>query len=247
MEQALFERGSMFDVTLITPTGDRPLAFRLAERWMGRQSFRGSTQWIVVDDGELPTGMTMGQQYVRREHDSRGHGSLMANMLEALSRVDSRRILIIEDDDYYKPHYVASAIQQLDTSQLAGNTLQLYYHLSRRRWKTYRSNSPSLCQTGFHDTLIPVVIEACHRALEKESISLDIELWRLAQKRKVRCHAFEGTVRMVGMKGLPGRTGLGKGHRPGQDWHEDDELAVLRHWTGGDFPNYEPLCIGPIS
>jgi hypothetical protein len=39
----------MADLTLITCTADRPEAFQLCERWMARQTYRGSIQWIVAD------------------------------------------------------------------------------------------------------------------------------------------------------------------------------------------------------
>ena len=54
-------------ITLITPTGDRHEAFALCEKWIGRQSYIGQIQWVVVDDGHEPTETTLGQEVLRPE------------------------------------------------------------------------------------------------------------------------------------------------------------------------------------
>jgi hypothetical protein len=46
------------DLLVVTPTRDRPEAFRLAVRWMKGQRFElpepASFSWVVVDDGDKP-------------------------------------------------------------------------------------------------------------------------------------------------------------------------------------------------
>ena len=78
----------MSGVTLITPTGDRPQCFRLCEHWMRRQTYDGTVQWIVVDDGHSPTRATQGQIYIRREpQEGDPPHTLCANLRLALPRV----------------------------------------------------------------------------------------------------------------------------------------------------------------
>jgi hypothetical protein len=49
------------------------------------------------------------------------------------------------------------------------------------------------------------------------------------------------------MKGLPGRAGIGIGHRPENNsymWVKDTDLGVLRQWIGEDiglYPNLDAL------
>ena len=53
-------------ITLITPTGDRPLAFALCQNWMRKQTVL-PFQWVVVDDGKIPMKPYVPMEYVRRK------------------------------------------------------------------------------------------------------------------------------------------------------------------------------------
>ena len=58
-------------ITIVTPTGDRPLAFALCQHWMMNQTVKPD-QWIVVDDGKTPMRPFVPMEYMRR--GSQGHG-----------------------------------------------------------------------------------------------------------------------------------------------------------------------------
>ena len=45
-------------IQLLTPTGMRPEAFALCERWMAAQTYDGPCTWFVVDDGAVPLKLT---------------------------------------------------------------------------------------------------------------------------------------------------------------------------------------------
>lgn len=57
-------------ITIVTPTGDRPLAFALCQHWMMNQTVKPD-QWIVVDDGKTPMRPFVPMEYVRRGSQGR--------------------------------------------------------------------------------------------------------------------------------------------------------------------------------
>ena len=113
-------------LTLITPTGGRPEAFALCERWMGRQTYRGDVQWIVVDDCEEATVVTMGQTVIRPQPWWKlgAPTTQYANVRAALELVKHDKIVHIEDDDWYGPTYLETTYHRLDAaaSALRGTT-----------------------------------------------------------------------------------------------------------------------------
>jgi hypothetical protein len=76
-----------YRIVLVTPTGDRPEAFALCEKYVASQTVKPDV-WIVVDDGEVPAVCTMKQHYIRRNRqiDEMSH-TLPLNMVEAHATV----------------------------------------------------------------------------------------------------------------------------------------------------------------
>lgn len=228
---------NQIDVTLITPTGDRPLPFKLCEYWMSKQAFKGSVQWIVVDDGAIPTRCTMGQQYIRRkpEPDDPRH-TLARNLLTAIPYVASDKILIIEDDDWYSPIYLKKMLEMLDTADLVGLTNQIYYRINDREWKDCRNRRrASMCQTGLLASVLPTLRAVC----EADFRGTDLRLWK-AWKGSKRFASHDPRIKLsVGIKQQPGRAGQTSGWRnkPG-GYTLDPEGSKLREWIGDDVNAY---------
>lgn len=219
-------------LTLITCTGGRPEAFALCERWMNRQTWRGEIQWIVVDDGPENTEVTMGQTVVRPQPRWRpGEITLARNLLAAIPLVRGEKALFIEDDDWYAPGYIERMSVALDAAPLAGEAPARYYNVATRQYKNCgNTGHASLCQTGLRAELLPSLQRICRRGGK----FIDLALWR-EHREKYLFHAPYS----VGIKGLPGRAGIGIGHRPKPGWAHDPGLAVLRSWIGGDAAAYE--------
>src|SRR3990167_6985387 len=98
----------MTPLTLITPTADQPIGIVLCERYMRAQTWQ-DFRWIVVDDGEVPATLTMGQEHIRRprEPDCRDVESFCRNLLTAIPLVRTPYVAIIEHDDWYHPDHLA--------------------------------------------------------------------------------------------------------------------------------------------
>lgn len=216
------EHKSEYDITLITPTGDRQIAFSLCEKWMSRQTFEGRVQWIVVDDGHEPTFPSMGQEVVRLKPGR--HHTLGRNLRAALTRVKSPKVLIIEDDEWYGKEYVKTMSMMLDRHDLVGSqSTQYYWPAVSKRKHFLTEDHSSLCRTGFRSNVISTVVKAA----VKERRSVDLALWDMwdGSTYKARLEPM-----VVGMKGMPGRP---CGSRLPQGEPYPIELAV-----GQDAPLY---------
>jgi hypothetical protein len=227
------------EVTAITPTGDRPATFALCRKWLLRQSVVPA-QWIVVDDGHEPLAsrLTDGADYIRRNpQPGEGWKSLVLNLAAALERIRFDKVLIIEDDDWYHPDYVAMMSAALDDSVLVGQGKAIYYNFPGRMWYRYRNRRhASLSQTGFRGDAVEVLLDVLKTA---NSFRIDMRLWRrdVGGKRVLR----GDPPLCLGMKGLPGRAGLAGGHRPTAKYVHDPELAYIRNRMGEDVAAYEDL------
>jgi hypothetical protein len=226
-------------VTLITPTGDRPEAFALCERWMARQTFTGPIQWIVVDDGRVPTKCTAGQQYIRRQPGRNEGHTLSRNLRIAIPHIQHDRVLIIEDDEWYAPEYIERMNGWLDDDALVGCGLTTYYWPREGRYRIYTTHKhASLCRTGFRRDVLPQFIAAC----KSDHRSVDLRFWDLVKGRR---HDLEQPLN-VGMKQMPGRA---SGGGSSANDVRDHDFKMLRRWLGDDVEHYRqvmPKLIDPL-
>lgn len=248
-------RPSTGGITVITPTGDRPLAFALCQQWMAHQT-RKPDQWIVVDDGKVPLMPAYGMTYVRREPrpDDPQH-TLALNMQAALSHIKGDKILICEDDEYYAPGYIEEMARRLDQAEVVGICRAKYYHLPTGGYvQIGNTGHASLAETGFRKSFLPVVAECTKRGIVPHY--LDEQIWRIVNEskrtgRKIPSHLFvdDTTPLYVGIKGLPGRAGIGQGHNPAM-YHNHLDAAgrpVLKQWIPKDHQIYMDILSGKLT
>ncbi len=211
-------------VSLITCTGGRPEAFALCERWISEQTYSGPIQWVVVDDVEPRTKTFYGQKIICPNPSwAPGKITLARNILAGLERVKYDRILFIEDDDFYHRDYVSSMVNGLESAPLVGQVPAQYYNIKHRAYRVFHSDiAASLCQTGIRADLIPELMSICNAG----NFLIDKRLYARNEAMLIeRKH-------VIGIKGMPGRAGIGAGHRPKGNWDKDPELVVFRNWVG---------------
>lgn len=287
----------MPDVCLVTPTRDRPQAFALCVRWMSRQTFRGTVQWIVVDDGDAPVDEPLLKDgaawpifgwkidYVRRE-PSQAVSTLQDNMLAALARVDAPKLLVIEDDEHYAPIYVEEMVWRLGRADMLGESNARYYNVRERRWGIMsNSKHASLCRTGLTQALYGALEKAARDAKQEGDPFIDLRLWgankddanipgpptqknahqymwgrvavhlkqpqkkpqaetgfsSLAPSNSVRT-LFAARGISIGIKGMPGRGGLGRAHAQRAFANADPAWQKLIEWIGPDAQPYIELA-----
>ncbi len=235
--------------TLITLTCDQPIGFGLCERYMARQTWPlERVQWIVVDDGEEPATPTLGQTYVRRVRrpGQVGAESFCLNLLSALPLVKGSHVAFIEHDDWYAPTYLEAAMAQFRASTImVGDDEQRYFHVGRREWRTFNNIGACLCQTVIRRDQVGYFQRMVEICLARKAYGVDAQFWRSHPRAKWQINRSK-TV--VGIKGLPGRPGLGLGHRPDQKWNADPTCAQLQKWIGAaDVAAYRALPVEQVA
>jgi hypothetical protein len=228
------------DLTLITATGCRPRQFALLERMMLAQDFTGSVVWIIVDDGALAQPVIFEREnwstiVMRPEPFWKGENTQARNLSAGLVACDDGRpIAIIEDDDFYAPSWLSTVAAWLQTHDLVGEKQARYYNVPRCLYRNMsNSEHASLCSTALKGSAVTLLRDLAEQAHDY----IDIELWKYEGAK-----ALHDTRLTVGIKGLPGRNGIGWGHAPGFAGSLDSRGEVLRAWVGEDFANdYERL------
>ena len=235
----------------------------LCQKWMLHQTVKPD-QWIVVDDGKMPIEPTVMMEYVRREPRAGDPKHTLAiNLLQAIPLIKGDKILIIEDDEYYAPAYVEEMAKHLGGATISGITQNRYYHLPSGGYYTmHNKGHASLAQTAFTSAFIPTFRGAVDASMFIDF--LDIRMWRMAKQLSARSFKFGSrtmTTRSramgqmlgpdlvlfsdvdcplyVGIKGLPGRAGIGMGHNPGMYLNRDtDGRRILKKWMPQDYQVY---------
>lgn len=218
-------------LTLITPTGCRPAAFALCEQMMAAQDYAGPVRWVIVDDGEIAQPVTFARDgwtvdVIRREPFWRpGDNTQHLNMEAALDVIeDHERVVVIEDDDAYLPGYLSAVATWFESAELVGERYARYYHVGRRVWRDcLNTKHASLCSTGATGDALALLREIVAR----RDAFIDLTLWRSYTGRK----ALYDSRLTVGTKGLPGRGGIGAGHRMTVGT-ADPHMFVLQQWLG---------------
>ena len=198
-------------ITAITCTGDRPLAFKLCQRWMDRQICQPD-QWIVVDDGKEPMPSIINTlrsgklSYIRRENQGDGQNSLAQNILAAIPAIEGDIIMFIEDDDYYRSDFIEWNYEHLAAYALFGQSHAIYYNIKHQWWLQHQNNQhASLCQTVMKSSVLPLLTEIC---LDHPKF-IDLDIWKACKNKQL---IYDKIPHCVGMKGIPGRVGIGMGH-----------------------------------
>lgn len=224
-------------LTLLTATGARPQAWALCERWMAAQDYAGLVRWIVVDDGLEPQPVTFQRfdwsvEVIRPTPAWRpGQNTQARNLLAGLAHCTVHdRVVCIEDDDYYAPDWLTHVAAKLELAELVGEPMARYYNLRTRQGRQLNNTGhASLCSTALRGRAIDGLRKVC----QSHQKFIDLELW----KRWPDKHLFDGH-RVVGIKGLPGRGGIGAGHKVGFRGRHDRDGSLLRTWVGEDARHY---------
>ena len=230
-------------IVLITPTGGRPRQFELCCNWMRKQTYKGKVFWIVIDDcvpitseikGIFPSNWTIVKKYPRPiwQNGMNTQGRNMKagiDVVKCLPKKDIEAIFIIEDDDYYKPIYLEEMMKRMKNFTIIGETNTIYYHVVSKRYiVSHNMQHSSLFQTAFTVDAIPT-LETCYA--EKY---IDILLF----KKSNNICLFSANNLSIGIKGLPGRAGIGAGHNAKYNHNPDANLSKLKELIGADYRYY---------
>ncbi|MEN6306910.1 MAG: glycosyltransferase family A protein [Anaerohalosphaeraceae bacterium] len=225
---------------------------------MARQTVKPD-QWIVVDDGHDPLAIDSTPeccQYIRRSPSlADPRHTMILNMQEAISRIRGD-VVIIEDDEYYAPEYIETMADKLKSFELVGIGQSRYYHLPTGGYYIHRNmNHASLAQTAFRLSFLPHVASV----LEGNQW-LDIRIWSIVngsqaivsdakpyEEKRVSgdgrgliFNDYENPL-YCGIKGLPGRKGIGIGHKENTYPAKDRAREMIKIWIPDDYQTYLDL------
>lgn len=225
-------------LTLLTATGARPKAWALCERWMAAQDYAGPVRWLIVDDGPVAQPVTFQRdgwslEVIRPQPFWKpGQNTQARNLLAGLAHCSAQdRVVCIEDDDHYAPDWLSHVAGQLQIAELVGEIRARYYNLRTRQGRELPNTAhSSLCSTALRGRAIDGLRKVC----QGHHKFIDMTLWQRWPDK----HLFDGH-RVVGIKGLPGRGGIGAGHKAGFRGTPDNDGSLLRSWVGNDAEMYQ--------
>lgn len=226
---------SFMKTTVITCTGDREICLNLLTKWMDCQTMKPE-RWLIVDDGKTPISQEIMDmfpkfvEYIRREPVvGEPQFTLNLNMLKALSNVKEEKIIFWEDDEYYAPRYIETISKNLDSFDAVGVGKSRYYYLPSFKYYVHNNmDHASLAQTAINYNLIDKLIEFS----SGNDPFIDIKIWQYVFASSLKKNLIDDNINnqflYVGMKGMPGRSGIGSGHRGIGRF--DSHQLMLKKW-----------------
>lgn len=243
-------------IALITPTGNRPIQFDLCQQYMKRQTYSGQVLWIIIDDC-LPTTTDQVTDTFRdswqivkvypkpawrqgQNTQGRNMEAGINTLLTQPERQDIKAVFVIEDDDYYRATYLERMMANWSGCQILGETKTIYYNPVHRRYCVNGNVTyASLFQTAFDMRTIELL-----RSVKSHKF-IDGAFWKIVQNKKL----FHENDLAIGIKGLPGRGGIGAGHSDSYyGMISDVDMRFLKNHIGeADARIYENLYKIPTT
>ena len=214
-------------IYLLTPTGNRQAGILFLAEYIKDQDYTGPMKWIIVDDCDPRTmipKMPIEVEVIRPEWRWSGENTQSKSMLAGLAAIpENAQVIVMEDDDVYHPNHVSNLVRSLKNFDLVGERDTRYYNVATRRHRIMpTTRHSSLCSVGVKGA----ALESLRIVCEISKIGIDSRLWMIFKGKKKLLE----TSNVVGIKGMPGREGIGVGHRAtfgSPDW----EMKLV-DWIG---------------
>lgn len=224
------------NIYALTPTGMRPEGLALLGEYLNAQTYRGPLTWVIVDDCDPATRIPTMREGIRVLFEypvwtwRPGMNTQSACMWEGLGHVpDDATLFVLEDDDVYLPNYMNAMLAQ--SAELIGERDARYYNVASNRWRVLPGKvHSSLASTVCRGQALQLLRDICKNVNQTR---LDFNLWKTFDGPKMLLSEHN----VVGIKGLPGRPGIGVGHR--KSFGSVDIDNRLRQWIGDYANNYE--------
>jgi len=224
------------NVYALTPTGNRSEGLALLAEYLNEQTYCGELTWIIVDDCYPFSHVPKMRNGIRVEFIypdwlwEPGMNTQAISLAAGLGHVpDDAAVLVLEDDDVYLPGHVLNLVQALENSDLVGEKVSRYYNVAENRYRVLPgTRHASLCSTGARGKALDAFKATC----KAFSTRIDFLLWQ----RYTGTKRLLNSANVVGIKGLPGRPGIGVGHR--KNFGSPDDGTVLKKWIGDLAYNY---------
>lgn len=229
-------------ITIVTPTGHRPAVIQLLKKYIEAQTYKDEITWVIVNDGvpdDVPFNEVQGVELISIAATTTwhsGYNTQRLNWMDALKVIpkDTSAIFCMEDDDYYSPEYLETYVKLLDTFSLVGEGNNKYYYVPGKCFKEMNNYvHTSLSSLAFRSGMLSTFLEALHSG----EVFFDTVLWDLVRKQRISSLLFTNHNLSIGIKGLPGRPGIGVGHTP-EKYESDPFFTKLDEWCKESANNY---------
>ena len=122
------------EISIITPTRERQEQLSLVIDCINNQTVKPD-EWIIVDDGRVPVKqevlnkISIPHKYIHYNSGLRTSTSM--NSAKCLETAVGKKIIFIDDDDYYPPTYIENFAKLLvNENEMIGNKRWIDYRLS---------------------------------------------------------------------------------------------------------------------
>ena len=226
------------NVYALTPTGNRPEGLALLGEYINAQTFKGPLTWVVVDDCDPATPLPKLRNGFHLEHIRPnwrwrpGQNTQSKSLKAGLYKIPAEAVLfILEDDDIYLPAYIETMLEAIAVYELIGEHDSRYYNVATAKFRVLTGHfHSSLCSTVCRGNALKTFRQLCATGMQK---MIDVTLWKTFQgpKKLLSDH------NVIGIKGLPGRSGIGIGHK--RNFGSVDINDTLHKWAGNYADNYK--------
>ncbi len=224
------------NVCALTPTGMRPEGMALLGEYINAQTYSGALTWVIVDDCEPATRVPKMRDMFHVKHLRPnwrwrpGLNTQAQSMALGLRDINDATVFVLEDDDIYLPTYIETMLTAIENHELIGERVSRYYNVATCRWRTLKGHHhASMSSTVCRGRALEHMKTVCSRG---RKTMLDVTLWKTFAGDK----ALLSTSNVIGIKGLPGRPGVGVGHR--RNFGFADDGRKLHEWAGEYANNY---------
>jgi hypothetical protein len=191
---------------VLTPTGGRDVSLHRLDMFMKAQTFQDFT-WVVLDDcAERSRKPNRCDIHICPEWIWQGQNTQAQSMIRLLQEVpEGETVVICEDDDFYSVDHLEMMNYYLIDNDCVGQRDFVYFNTQNNTFREFNhENHSTMCATGFKSHLIEHMIDICTRY----KANLDVYFWRMGDFKKY----LMAEQTCVGIKGQPGRAGIGIGH-----------------------------------
>ena len=220
-------------ITVFTPTGDRPLALERCKFYLERQTIKPD-QWVIVDDGAKKSARNFETSFtidlIERDPCKDQTKSFTGNLIAGIEKIKGDIVIIFEDDDWYHPQYIEKTLDRIREVSICGQPMAVYYNIKQRRYRINNNDwRASFCETAFRSELLPKLKNLCY---PRNSAFVDSRLWAHCRGNGIPYRLCQDGRFCIGIKGMPGRQGIGIGHRPGPSYKPDYKWKRLIQFIG---------------
>jgi hypothetical protein len=163
--------------------------------------------WIIATDGAAPDFSESSVNVIisQAEYGGSPVKSFTGNLTRAVTTAQENgadAVLIMEDDDWYAPNYVAKMEETLEHADVVGNKPTASMNIVSGSAKNAEHDYIVLAQLGFARSQFDLFKTAVEECRSKNENMVDKAFFALAQEQNVHCGTLLEPHLYVGLKGI---------------------------------------------